>query len=49
LRTAYDTMNTRNGYIEGRNGLSCKITRIREVDVPAMKADERGEVAEVQH
>ena len=35
------TMNTSNAYIVGKYSLRCKITQIREVDVPAMRAAER--------
>ena len=41
LKSSMDTMNTRNGYVLGSNQLRCKITQIREVDVPAMRAAER--------
>lgn len=41
LEAAYDTMNTRNGYVVGRHQMRCRITQIREVDVPAMRAAER--------
>ncbi|MBW8369091.1 MAG: hypothetical protein K0M70_14685 [Arenimonas sp.] len=41
LESAYDTMNTSNGYVVGRDSMRCKITQIREVDVPAMRAAER--------
>jgi hypothetical protein len=41
LEAAYDTMNTSNGYVVGRDSMRCKITEIREVDVPAMRAAER--------
>ena len=41
LEAAYDTMNTSNGYVLGRDHTRCKITGIREVDVPAMRSAER--------
>lgn len=41
LEAAYDTMNTRNGFVVGRHGMRCRITEIREVNVPAMRAAER--------
>lgn len=41
LEAAYDTMNTSNGYVIGRYQMRCRITQIREVDVPAMRAAER--------
>lgn len=41
LEAAYDTMNTSNGYVIGRHQMRCRITEIREVDVPAMRAAER--------
>jgi hypothetical protein len=42
LETSYDTLNTSNGYFVGRDGMRCRIIEIREVDVPAMRAAERG-------
>jgi hypothetical protein len=33
-----DTLDTRSGYVRGEHGINCKIERIREVDVPAMRA-----------
>ena len=44
LETAVDTMNTTNGYVTGQHNLRCKITQIREVDVPSMRAAERAAV-----
>ena len=41
LESAYDTMNTSNGYVVARDNTRCKITGIREVDVPAMRSAER--------
>jgi hypothetical protein len=41
LEAAFDTMNTSNGYVVGRHSMRCRITGIREVDVPAMRAAER--------
>ena len=41
LDAAYDTMNTTNGYVTGRDNLRCKINQIREVDVPKMRLAER--------
>ncbi len=41
LEAAYDTMNTSNGYVVGRNNMRCRITAISEVDVPAMREAER--------
>ncbi|KFN51108.1 DUF6491 family protein [Arenimonas composti] len=37
IDTLNDTLNTSNGYVLGEDGLRCKIDRIREVDVPAMR------------
>lgn len=45
IDTMSDTLNTSNGYIVGDFNLRCKITSIRKVDVPAMRAEERGDVA----
>lgn len=45
IETAVDTLNTRNGYVTGRDSLRCKITQIREVDVPAMRVAERSAAA----
>lgn len=42
LDTSHDTLNTSNGYVVAEHGVRCKMERIREVDVPAMKAAERG-------
>ena len=42
LETAHDTLNTSNGYVvSDRHHTRCKMTRIREVDVPAYRAAER--------
>lgn len=41
LEAAYDTMNTSNGYVVGRDRMRCKITEIREVNVPAMREAQR--------
>lgn len=41
LEAAYDTMNTSNGYVVGQHNMRCRITEIREVDVPAMREAER--------
>ncbi|MBP6596588.1 MAG: hypothetical protein KA196_03655 [Arenimonas sp.] len=41
IDTLSDSLNTRNGYIVGRDGIRCRITQIREVDVPAMRTAER--------
>ncbi len=45
LEAAVDTMNITNGYVTSRDNLRCKITQIREVDVPAMRAAERAAAA----
>ena len=42
----HDSISTKNAYIVGDRGIRCKITQIREVDVPGMRATERGEVAD---
>lgn len=42
LEAAYDTMNTSNGYVVGQHNMRCRITEIREVNVPAMRDAERG-------
>ena len=42
LEASYDTLNTSNGYFVGRDGMRCRIIEIREVDVSAMRAAERG-------
>ena len=42
LEAAYDTMNTSNGYMVGRDAMRCKITGIRKVNVPAMREATRG-------
>ena len=42
LEAAYDTMNTSNGYVVGQHNMRCRITEIREVNVPAMREAERG-------
>jgi hypothetical protein len=47
IDTMSDTINTSNGYIVGDFNLRCKITDIRKVDVAAMRAEQRGEVATV--
>lgn len=41
LEAAYDTMNTSNGYVVGRHNMRCRITEIREVNVPAMREAEK--------
>ena len=41
IDTLSDSLNSNNGYIRGDAGLSCKIERIREVDVKAWKQAER--------
>lgn len=41
LDAGYDTMNTTNGYVVGHHNMRCRITEIREVDVPAMRDAER--------
>jgi hypothetical protein len=45
LEAAFDTMNTTNGFVTGRDNLRCRITQIREVDVPKMRAAERAAAA----
>ena len=46
LESATDTISTRNGYVIGRDNMRCRITEIREVNVPAMRDAERsGQVA----
>jgi hypothetical protein len=40
LEAAYDTMNTSNGYVVGQHNMRCRITEIREVNVPAMREAE---------
>lgn len=42
IDTMSDSLNTRNGFIVGRDGVRCRIVQIREVDVPGMRAAERG-------
>ncbi len=41
IETLSDSLNTSNGFVVGRDGIRCRITQIREVDVPAMRAAER--------
>ena len=38
IDTMSDTLNDSNGWIQGDAGTRCKIERIREVDVPGMRA-----------
>lgn len=45
LEAAYDTMNTSNGYVVGRDNMRCRITEIREVNVPAMREAEKATIA----
>jgi hypothetical protein len=35
-------LNVRNTYIEAGHSVRCKVVQIREVDVKAVKADQRG-------
>ena len=41
IDTFTDSINTRNSYIVGRGGLSCRVDRLREVDVVAWRTAER--------
>jgi len=43
--TETDSLNTSNGYIVGDNNMRCKITSLREVDVPGMRAASADAVA----
>ncbi|MFY2765443.1 DUF6491 family protein [Arenimonas sp. MALMAid1274] len=45
IENNHDTISTKNAYIVGEYGVRCKIMQLREVDVPAMRRMERGEVA----
>jgi hypothetical protein len=41
IDTLADSLNTSNADIVGRDGIRCRISQIREVDVPGMRATER--------
>jgi hypothetical protein len=48
IETATDTINTSNSFLVGRYGTRCRVTQIREVDVPGMRAAERAARVAVQ-
>ncbi len=41
LGSMHHSLNVHNTYIEAGHSVRCKVTQIREVDVPAVKADQR--------
>lgn len=48
IETASDTINTSNSFLVGRYGTRCRVTQIREVDVPGMRAAERAARVAIQ-
>jgi hypothetical protein len=48
IETKSDTINTSNSFLVGRYGTRCRVTQIREVDVPGMRAAERAARVAVQ-